>query len=625
MDLSAHDQPRTSPPRARLTFRVGVVGHRPNRLQQADLAVLSEVLQHVLVEVKAAVAAFAKSQQGMFGDGVPVLRAISPLAEGTDRMFARSAIGLGYELCCPMPFAQEEFENDFKEAGSLAAFRAILDEAQERSSLVKFELDGSRAREGAAYGAAGRVVLNQSDLLVVVWDGLPAAGGGGTVQTLQEAIAYRVPVLWIDAHAPHSAQLLRDASGLACLDRDQRCVPASEGKVDLQALVTQILGVPGAKNPPLLGTFLGERKPALNPAFLWKLFRNLIGSNRLSFQPWAVPDFEQVVASNWPDDGPGIAAWVNARLRPHYAWADKLADYYADCYRSAFVTTYLLGALAVALALMPWAVGWSAPPHHPAETVCSALEFLVIAVILGLVAWGRTRRWHERWMDYRLVAELIRQLQLLIPLGGGRPFPRRAPHLDRYGNPDESWMHWHVCAIERAVGLPPQRVTPESLRECLAELKNIIGEQIRFHRQNSERSERLDHRLHAMGMCLFGLTAAAVVLHLVPYLLGWAGGSLHWPDGFGRFLTAISAVFPALGGALAAINNQGEFARLAKRSQAMADRLEEIQQEISNLRTSERPNSSRTIVAAVRAAQLMVDEVSDWRVIFQDRPPVLPG
>ncbi len=33
-----------SPPRARPAFRVGTVGHRPNRLEQADLAVLANVL-----------------------------------------------------------------------------------------------------------------------------------------------------------------------------------------------------------------------------------------------------------------------------------------------------------------------------------------------------------------------------------------------------------------------------------------------------------------------------------------------------------------------------------------------------------------------------------------------------
>ncbi len=635
MSLSAHDQPHTSPPKPRLTFRVGVVGHRPNRLVQADLEVLSDVLHRVLAEVKTAVETFAARHQELFSDASPVLRAVSPLAEGTDRMFARQALALGYELCCPMPFAQAEYEKDFApekagEENSLAAFGEILAQAEKAARLTTFELDGTRAREGPAYGAAGRVVLNQSDLLVVVWDGLPPAGGGGTVQTLHEAMAYRVPVLWIDAHAPHSRQLLRDASDLACLDTIQRCVPALGKDVNLNSVVEQTLSAPqlsqaGTRKPHLLKAFLGERKPLLNPAFLWKLFRDLAGSNRFSFQSWIVPDFENAIESKWPTDGAGIAAWVNRRLRPHYAWADKLADYYADYYRSSFVATYLLAAFAVALALIPWTMGWTTSAQHAPETICTAVELLVIAFIIGLVAWGRTRRWHERWMDYRLVAELTRQLRLLIPLGGGRPFPRLAPHLGRYGNPHESWMYWYVRAIERAAGLPRQRVTREFLCECLGELDEIIRGQMDFHRQNSERSERLDHRLHALGLWLFGLTAAAVAFHFTPHLVVWAGGSLHWSEGFIRTLTAISAVFPALGGALAAINNQAEFARLAKRSHAMADRLELLHQEISALRKSEQPTSTRTIEIAVRAAQLMVDEVSDWRVIFQDRPPVLPG
>ncbi len=627
--LSTQDEPQLSPTKAPLAFRIGVVGHRPNRLKEANLGQLAELLGNVLKEVKSAVEAFARSRGTLFAAGTPVLRAISPLAEGTDRMFAQAAVRLGYELCCPMPFPQAEYEKDFKDADSLKAFRGILGEAKEKSSLITFEMDGTRARESSAYGSAGRVVLNQSDLLVVVWDGLPAAGGGGTLQTLQEAMAYRVPVLWVDAHAPHSFRLLQGADELTCLDSSERCVAVSGSKVDLAALVQQILSMPqashaGLAKPHLMRTFLAERKPLRNPACLWKFFRELVGSSRWSFQSWSVRDFEEAVAADWPTDGSSIASWANTRLRPHYAWADKLADYYADWYRSAFVATYLLGALAVALAMLPWTMGWTLSPHHTAETVCTALELLVIAVILGLVSWGRARRWHERWMDYRLVAELIRQLRLLIPLGGGRPFPRLAPHLGQYGNPRESWMHWHVRAVERAAGLPQQRFTPESLGECLSDLKKVIGQQVDFHEVNSRRSERLDHRLHTLGLWLFGMTAAAVGVHFLPHLVGWAGGSLEWPDSFARGLTAISAIFPALGGALAAINNQGEFARLAKRSHAMKERLEEIQQEISTLEKSP-PTSSRTIEIAVRTAQLMVDEVSDWRVIFQDRPPVLPG
>jgi hypothetical protein len=59
-----------------------------------------------------------------------------------------------------------------------------------------------------AYSVAGRIVLNQSDLLIAVWDGGKPAGGGGTVETLREAVHYHVPALWIDAQARHRPSAL---------------------------------------------------------------------------------------------------------------------------------------------------------------------------------------------------------------------------------------------------------------------------------------------------------------------------------------------------------------------------------------------------------------------------------
>ena len=101
-----------------------------------------------------------------------------------------------------MPFSQEEFENDFlppktMEHQSCERFRKILKYG--RRDLRTFELDGDRSAEAEAYGAAGRVVLNQSDLLIAVWDGGKPAGDGGTVQTLPRGHPLLRPIFWIDA------------------------------------------------------------------------------------------------------------------------------------------------------------------------------------------------------------------------------------------------------------------------------------------------------------------------------------------------------------------------------------------------------------------------------------------
>ena len=82
----------TSPPKPPLAFRVGVVGHRPNRLGEADLGQLGRVIGGILEQTQKAVKAFAGEHADLFASGDPILRAISPLAEGTDRIFAEHQI-----------------------------------------------------------------------------------------------------------------------------------------------------------------------------------------------------------------------------------------------------------------------------------------------------------------------------------------------------------------------------------------------------------------------------------------------------------------------------------------------------------------------------------------------------
>jgi hypothetical protein len=640
-----------------MVFRIGVVGHRPNRMQQADAARLLDLARRIFTAVaEETCACHATSPEpGYDRAQPPVVRVISPLAEGTDRLLAEVGLACGCTLCCPMPFAQSEYEKDFAgavalEPDSVARFRGLLEHGRAIGDAIVFELDGDRADEGAAYGAAGRVVVNQSDLLLAVWDGLPARGGGGTVQTMREAVQLGVPVLWIDAHAPHPWQLVRDETALPHPDGDRRCAPTSSGEpawLALRALVRETLHWPEAASrtvghrvqTDLRDRYFSEQKPRCNLACVWKLFRNLVGDGRLRAQPLRVADFEEQVANEWPIDpcrdgsdahAESAFACVNRRLRPHFAWADRLADLYGDKYRSAFVLAFPLAAVAVFLALLPGAVAPLAG-HDAALTVgCVVAEFGVIACIFALIYGARRGRWHERWMDYRLLAETIRQVRILLPLGGGRPFVRQPAHLATYGDPAQSWVFAHMRAIARATGIPTARVDTAFVRECLGYVGGVVRGQVSFHETSVRRCEHIEHRLHRAAFALGLLTVAAIVIHLLPHVPlpgvhGW-----HLPGFVGGWLTFACAGFPALAAALAGISHQGEFARVAKRSHAMAARFHQLAGEIDRLEqaTATRPDAlclAHVTPLAAEAAQLMVDEVLDWRVVFLDRPPVLPA
>ena len=344
---------RLSPPHPPLAFRVGVVGHRPNRLGEADLPTLKRVIRDILTAVREGVEQVAAAVTGIYLAGAPILRAISPLAEGTDRLFAEQALDLGFELCCVMPFPQPEFEKDFiggreLEPDSLPRFRGLLSRAESQTRLTRFEMDGDRSDAAGAYAAGGRVVLNQSDLLVVVWDGMRQGQHGGTEETFDDARRHGTPVVWIDAHAPHRWQIVDAASPQPAILPGQRLAPDRDAEVgDLQQTVRSLLELPHFESSAThavtgenraihrrLAEFYAERRPAWSPAIVWKMFQSVVADSRWPSVTWRVGDFEQSVKGDWPDDSSCPIGQLVGRLRPYFAWPDQLAVLYADLYRT---------------------------------------------------------------------------------------------------------------------------------------------------------------------------------------------------------------------------------------------------------------------------------------------------
>lgn len=655
-----------SPPKTRLTFRVGVVGHRPNRLpkDQPTLDVLRETVAIILDETKEAVRAFQQDKElaALYAPEPFAMRAVSPLAEGADRIVADEAIKQGYGLCCPMPFFREEFEKDF-DAVSVAEFRDLLDRAQARADLVRFELDGQRDSEGApdneahAYASAGQVVLNQSDLLILIWDGGASAGVGGTADTLERALHYHVPTIWIDSRKPRLWQCLRSAEDGGKLKKSgDRYEPTCKEAQDAETLrrgiaeavrpiVRAELGLPpeqtpvqghARQHPPTRSNvkeYFGEKKPLLNLAFAWKLFRNIVNPEWPLMPAIFVRDFVKQIRKDWPvtardldkaskPQPSRLAVWISSRLRGHYAWADKLADLYGDGYRSTYILTYLFSALAVFIALLPMARGL--PEGGDIDRAYIATEVGVLVFVLGLVGWSLRRHWHDRWMDYRLLAELVRQLRFLVPMGGGRPFPHVPEHLAVYGDPTQSWMYWHMRGVARDTNLPDTAVTQDYIRECLDHMAAMVGTdttgQLEFHNQTRTRSENIHKRLEAGALGLVGLTVLGAGIHFgLAYF-----GILHEPMStqVDHWLILASATAPALGAALAGINNQGEFVRLAKRSTAMVDGLKKIKKQVEEVQKEPGPlRSDRVVHLSRQVGEIMIQEVVDWRVMVADRPP----
>jgi hypothetical protein len=96
---------------------------------------------------------------------------LSALAIGADQIFAEAIIENNIPLRVVIPCAG--YEKTFT-ATSLQHYKLLLEAA---SSFYKLDYD---APSEAAFLAAGKTIVNSSDVLLAVWNGEPAKGMGGT-------------------------------------------------------------------------------------------------------------------------------------------------------------------------------------------------------------------------------------------------------------------------------------------------------------------------------------------------------------------------------------------------------------------------------------------------------------
>lgn len=595
----SHDRPVIAL-QPRLALRVGVTGHR--RLAQDQIDDLRERVRLALRAITEAATRIKDDQSSGYSVDPPLLRVISPIAEGGDRLVAAEGIQAGYELQCPLPFFREEYSNDFASEESKRAFNGLL----EHASAV-FELDGERnrsgdnSRESLAYQTVGRVMLTQCDLLIAIWDGEPANGVGGTAQMVAEAASQEIPIIWLQPGKPGMVRLR------LCVGESKDCIIEHENwEQQLSKVLDRLLRLPPGEHGSHKGFSTTSHddfveclaRPFPSPSILgraWKAFMNL-----MSFPPrrWkgtpTLPD-----KSDLPNPFAG-----------EYTLTEAPANYYAGLYRGSFVANYLLGTLAVVLALMAVvAPGW--------QSMWAWMEIVTIATIVLVIVMVNRGHWHQKSIDCRYYAEQLRHMRFLWPLARVTPSSRPPAHAS-FGDPRVTSMNWRFRAALRLIGMPDTRVTPEYRARCLGLiLDQWIGGpdgQVQYHRGTARRLSRVDHRLHLTARVLFILTAAACIAHLLVH-----------DEGIARWLTLLTGALPAAAAAAHAVSSQGEFRRLAERSRAMASELTHTKRSLRRLDVSRSMFTSTDLYRTISpAAAAMIEEVTDWRILYR-KPPIEPA
>ena len=598
-----------SPPRPRFTLSVGVTGHRADRITPPRAIAVAQKLDTVLQQVREAALAMHAQGEKWFLPDVPDLRLVSALAEGADRLCAEAALKAEFALDVPLPFDRVTYCTDFVDAASCDAFNVLLDKAS-----TVLELPGDRAAAETAYSLAGGAILAVADVLIAVWNGEAAAGRGGTGDVVASALAQGKPVIHVPINEVDGIRLLWPGDGPAAgswhtaLEPPQRAFHADA----LREVMTGVM-LPPEQPAELaaLASFLAEKEELLVRRIEYPLLLAVTGADKLRRSAWDKPPYVASTRGYWSGFDVAVGEHLEAArfavLERAYCWSDNLATRFAQFFRSGHVVNFAFSAVAVALALFGFVFG------NMTKIVFVILELLLIAVIVANTRVGHAEAWQQRWLDYRHLAERLRPMRSLKLLAIASPPSASAS--SRTGN--QRWTDWYSSAIWRQLALPRGRIGESELAALVAVMHDEeLAPEIRYHQKNAQRMMHVNRRLHRFGSICFLLT----VVLCVSFLLSAALLAGEAAKSSALLFTVATATLPAFGSAAYGLRVQGDFAGSAARSAETADALLEISKELEGC-----PSLARAAALANAAAAVMLVDLAEWRLTYQQRALEIPG
>jgi hypothetical protein len=298
-------------------------------------------------------------------------------------------------------------------------------------------------------------------------------------------------------------------------------------------------------------------------------------------------------------------------MEAEYRMLDRLSLWYGGQYRGAIVLNYGVAAIAGFVAVFgPWASPYAARRIGVFEVACLAI--IVGTYLVGYTpAHGRgaggsgrlrSRRWRQRWMEYRLLAERFRYASLLQPFAGTTE-ERWRRLIVRDGVPlawyDEYFL-WRLAQQE------PHAPARDAWR---AWLLGIMEHQARYHGGTGMRRQHLAHVLERATRAGFCVAAACLVLYV----------SAEWIDAHRTALVAsVVAGFATAGtAAIHGILRTVELGAVGDASLEAAARIRRLQEDVAALP----PDAPvEALAPAVEAfCRLVTEEASGWTALMRDK------
>ena len=507
------------------------------------------------------------------------------------------ARSMNIHISCVLPFPANEYLQDFTTPECARMASQAIDDAAAR--LV---LPGTRGEGDRAYERANQIILTHSDILLAIWDGVRAAGRGGTGDVVQAAVDAGLPTVIVEPQSSTDVMLIRapteiEFDGPSAFELPRRPFSVSAATDLVRKAVEPPSGKTQRQN---LRELFEETAPPKTWRVEYPILLKLVAlKSREKVARNAAVDARSARADD--DQHQSEAKDVDRLFGYRLRRLDTLAAHYSQKYRSSVVSGSIL---LVVVAAVPGIVGLLFP-----QVAGQAIVLQVVANGLILIdGYIREKnRWQERWLDFRTTAERLRSLLFLQPLGLTPAVPTwRLP--DRRGG---SVAEWYVTRGSREFGPPSSAITISEVAAAKDRLINVhINEQVRYHRQTARQLGGLDRCLRlgarvALGCAAaVGLAFALSVYNAGTAAVGWKGVAI-----------LLLVVLPAVTTAFNALRAEADLVRLVERSIGATVTLRRM---ASALKTRQ-PTYDSVAVAAGRVAGMMGAELYDWRFVLESR------
>ena len=485
-------------PDGRVPVVLGVTGHRTLRKGDEDAIAMRIRTLIAMVEGEA--------------PHSPIVL-LSALAEGADRLVARTALAEGVQLIAVLPLDQADYEADFADTRSRDDFRELLADPRTERCIVAPTLDQAAAAPGSArdlqYLLAGLYIARNSDVLIALWDGAPSRGLGGSADIVTFRRTGRLDV---DAATRASLAHAPDPFRIADAPLD-----APQAGLVFHIPVSRSNGAPstdpsvgGWLIPAAYGETAGLRERFVRSSMSTIRHRDELNREGADYRARrggrvAASEDSLTAGQTTPSTRDPIAPRVLADIRSVFGVADSLAiEHQKSIYRTMIALFGMIAVATISLVMRNLAT-----TDH-ARRICLAGYLLLLTVADLAYLRTRRRRSQDRFQDYRAIAEGLR-VQFFWRLAGST----RAAS-DYYLRKQRSELRWirdvlRVCAL---------RASPLAADDFPAVQRLWVKDQRAYYDRSGRRDGQRRRRQRTIGSALVLLSLGATIKWLWDFAEG---------------------------------------------------------------------------------------------------------